>query len=546
MKPSSKEQKQLGAFYTPLPLAQTISDWALRTPKDTMVDPSFGGSVFFSAAQNRLCELGADLKKVSFQLYGVDVDPKAHAQIHSSDINLIKSQLICKNFLSITPGREIPLVDVNIGNPPYVRYQNWDNEGDIAARVGEAAGVKLTKLASLWAPFILHGTRFLKQGGRMGQVLPAEILFAQYARPIIQFLLSKFSQITLVLFDERVFPGALEEVVLLFADGYGEGPAVGVGIVECQTIEDLTSESINGKGQGSLTPELPLLSLLDVKAQKAYLNLEANSKVVRLGDIASVDIGIVTGANSFFVRNSEDIADYGMSDSLFLDIVSKAKDIPGACITSRDIRTLDKKGRPTKLFSATDNTSKKEMATAKNFIADGEELSLDKRYKCRIRSPWWAVPLPKAGIPDAFLTYMNNVFPRFVCNQAKVLSTNTIHGVVLNEDIDVKALSVGFYNSLTLLSAELVGRSYGGGMLKLEPSEAERLLIPPLPKSLVAKIPQVDQLVRTGKIDELANLIDPLVLSPLGLEDDDIKVIRKAREKLCARRCGRSKKVVDT
>jgi hypothetical protein len=60
------------------------------------------------------------------------------------------------------------------------------------------------------------------------------------------------------------------------------------------------------------------------------------------------------------------------------------------------------------------------------------------------------------------------------------MHTNTLHGVTVAEGVSAKALAVGFYNSLTMLSAELLARSYGGGVLKLEPTEAEALLIPPL------------------------------------------------------------------
>jgi hypothetical protein len=39
-------------------------------------------------------------------------------------------------------------------------------------------------------------------------------------------------------------------------------------------------------------------------------------------------------------------------------------------------------------------------------------------------------------------------------------------------------LPLGSLTSLTLVGAETVGRAYGGGMLKLEPREADRLPVP--------------------------------------------------------------------
>lgn len=538
---TAEEQKKLGAFYTPEPMARKLAGWALRSPSDTMVDPSFGGLVFLAAAKRRLVELGASERDAVRQIYGVDLDPKAHEQVREAELGITEDDLIVSDFFAVKPGGRLPQVTANIGNPPYVRYQNWDDPQGLAAEACEALGVKLTKLASLWAPFIVHGCRFLAPGGRMAQVLPAEILFAQYAAPIVGLLTKSFAKVTLVAFEERVFPGALEEIVLLFADGYGRGPAEGIGVVECKDLESLDLRLVDGVGSGYLISETPLLRLLTEEQQTLYQRVAADPRVKTLGALAAVDIGVVTGANEFFVLTAKKADEYGLDASLLRGIVGKAADVPGARLRRADLEKLEKKGRPTQLFLADGTTAPEMIATAAAFLAEGETRDYRRRYKCRIRTPWWAVPLPKRGTPDAFLTYMNDVFPRFVFNEAKVLSTNTIHNVSLKNGTNPRALSAGFYNSLTLLSAELVGRSYGGGTLKLEPTEAERLLVPPIPKELTKQLPEVDRLVRDGDLDGLVKLVDPLVLKPLGLRDKEIRALRAAREKLFGRRRARSK-----
>jgi hypothetical protein len=67
-------------------------------------------------------------------------------------------------------------------------------------------------------------------------------------------------------------------------------------------------------------------------------------------------------------------------------------------------------------------------------------------------------------------------FPHFVVNGAQAISTDTIHRVKQNTDNDFN--QVLFYTYLTAATAEIEGRSYGGGVLELEPTEAEKLLIP--------------------------------------------------------------------
>jgi type I restriction-modification system DNA methylase subunit len=88
--------------------------------------------------------------------------------------------------------------DAVIGNPPYVRYQDF--AGEARARSREAAlraGVPLTRLASSWAAFTVHGALFLKPGGRLGLVLPAELLSVNYAAEVRRFLMQRFARIRL-------------------------------------------------------------------------------------------------------------------------------------------------------------------------------------------------------------------------------------------------------------------------------------------------------------------------------------------------------------
>jgi adenine-specific DNA methylase len=536
---SRSTRKQLGAFYTPTGIAAKLVDWAIRTPDARVIDPSFGGFVFLELARERLLALGAERQQLQGTIYGVDTDQHA-LRLARKQHDLADVTLIHADFFSLEP-TETQLFTANIGNPPYIRYQSWDAEASRAHAITAAMGVKLTRLSSIWAPFILHGCRFLTPGGRLAQVLPAELLHAQYARPVIDYLTRSFRQVTVAIFDERVFPDALEEVVLLFADGYGDGPAPGMGVVSARDDDDVYLAMIDGKGRGYFSPDNALLRLLPRHAQRLYERLERDARVRRLGEIATVDIGAVTGANDFFIRTRDEIHQRGFAPELFKTIVSKASDVAGARLSKRDVEALAARARTTELLSPNGH-SREELASIAELIAEGERLGLPKRYKCRIRSPWWSVPLPKRGVPDGLLTYMSDAIPRLVRNEAGALSTNTIHNVTVGRGVSAAALAVAFYNSLTLLSAELVGRSYGGGILKLEPTEAERLLIPPFDRALSRRLRQIDRLLRGGDVEAVVDIVDPLVLTPLGLSEGEIAALRTARRRLFTRRRTRSKK----
>jgi hypothetical protein len=65
-----------------------------------------------------------------------------------------------------------------------------------------------------------------------------------------------------------------------------------------------------------------------------------------------------------------------------------------------------------------------------------------------------------------------------VLNGTAATSTDTVHRVAFRDEQAGREAVSAFHNSATFLFAEIEGRSYGGGVLELEPSEAERLLLP--------------------------------------------------------------------
>ena len=174
---------------------------------------------------------------------------------------------------------------------------------------------------------------------------------------------------------------------------------------------------------------------------------------------------------------------------------------------------------------------------------------MHRAYKCRKRSPWWRVPLVPPA--DLLLTYMNADTPRLTTNRARAHHLNSVHGVYLRPGrraLGADLLPLASLNTMTLLGAETVGRSYGGGMLKLEPKEADLLPVPApdllatYRDALTALRPQVAVSLRNGRLTEVARLVDNvLLIGALGMSRSQVASLEKAHRELTARRMARGR-----
>jgi adenine-specific DNA methylase len=133
--------------------------------------------------------------------------------------------------------------------------------------------------------------------------------------------------------------------------------------------------------------------------------------------------------------------------------------------------------------------------------------------------------------------------PRLVANNAGATSTDTVHRVRVVKGVSMAALAAVSFNSITFAMAEIVGRSYGGGILELEPSEAEELVVPDPALATSELIQKADELAKDKRIEDALDLVDRTILvDALGFSEREIANARAAWHTLSARRAGRGKK----
>ena len=535
---SSPNVKSRGAYYTDRAVADFLVRWAVRAPSDTVLDPSFGGGVFLRAAAERIEALGGHPAR---QVFGVELDDAEHGRV-GDDLRErwpFNGSLVRSDFFDVEPDAFGP-VDAVVGNPPFIRFQRFKGAArQRAMSRALAQGVRLPKMASSWAAFTVHAAALVGRGGRLAFVLPAEIGYTDYALPVLHFLQRSFGALTLVTFRRKLFPDLSESTVLLLADDAG-GRADTVRLVDMDDADALDGldldrhESVSVDALGLARRDVRLSEcLLPPDSREAYASIQENTWT--LGDLARVGIGYVTGANAFFHVREAEAQEHGLPTDVLRPTVLRGRALNGIAYRRSDWEHARDAGEPAYLLDL--NHPAPLVPGVEAYLAGGVADGVPDAYKCRVRTPWYAVP--HIHTPDAFLTYMSGWGPQVVSNEARVTAPNSLHLVRLHPDAPVSAqtLAALWQTSLSRLSAEVEGRALGGGMLKLEPREAGRVRVPRCPRVPPDLPGRLDHLIRDGRQDEAQTLADDVILrGGVGMSAETVRALRSGADALRQRR----------
>ena len=527
-------RKARGAFFTPEGITRHLAAWAIRTAEDRVLEPSTGEAAFLISAVERLIELGNPAPAVN----GVEIHPPsaraAHALVSAAGGT---ADITVSDFFMVEASAKF---DAIIGNPPFIRYQDWTGaQRDRARFAALQQGVALTGLSSSWAAFVAHSAGFLKPGGRLGLVLPAELLSVNYAAPVRRFLLENFASVELVVFDEQVFPDAEADTVLVKADGWKHAPSSSAVLRQTRNASTLATLEKGTTWAPIDTTDRWRPQALSPVTTAAMARLSDTTAFVSLDTYGDTSLGAVTGGNRYFTLSPARVRELGIPRRDLLRVSPPGSShLRGLALTKGAMTRLEQDEQPTWLLYP----SAKPAASTLRYIEEGHRTGADQAYKCRVRKPWWRVPVLKA--PDLFLTYMNADTARLTTNTVGARHLNSVHGVYLTDEhreLARDVLPIASLNSMTLLSAELVGRSYGGGILKIEPREADRWWMPAPAllarhrDALAAVKPRVQRLLQARNLLAAVNLVDMLLFQNV-LSDDELAAIAEDRRAFTSRR----------
>lgn len=536
-KENESATKLRGGYYTDPAIANYLLRWVLQSQPKNLLEPSCGDGVFFRCLHN------FDISSIE-EVFGFEIEPreveKSKKAINS--ISGIKSKIQNFDFLEWVVEKPIisPQFDAIVGNPPFIRYQYLeDDQQKLAEAIFRRFSLRFTKHTNAWVPFVVSSIALLNPGGRLAMVLPSELLHVLHAESLRTFLTAQCSKILIIDPQELWFEKTLQGAILLLAERKRKTPenSHGVGILPTRSRSILeedpdfhfsSAEFVNG----DLLSGKWMKALLTHSERELLKKASSHQNVLPFDDIAKVAVGIVTGANKFFLVPDEVVDDNDLSAWAF-PMFGRSEHVPGVVYDKKVHEGNKENGNPTNFLWFRDERFGTLPLKVRQYIKLGETQNIHQRYKCRIREPWYGVP--SVYSTEVSMLKRSHNFPRLIFNKLGAYTTDTAYRIK-SVRVSSQSLVFSFINSLTVLSAELEGRHYGGGVLELVPSEIRKLLIPIVDADEKDVYKLDEEIRRESNPEKILRKQDARVLEKVGLSTAESGQLRKAWTRLRLRR----------
>ncbi len=580
----SDKQRTYGQYETPADVADLLLAFCLRQPADRLLDPSCGTGIFLARAA-LLQHWLAPGQSLPETLWGVELDPQAARQARE---RLPQAQIVEGNFFELEPWPDRPF-DAIVGNPPYTRAEwigrlpetvelvrqlsffNGLGEGQLDQAVSHPARHPvLDRRAGLHAYFFLHGTDFLREGGRFGFVVPNSWLDVAYGERLKQFLLDHYRILAIIESNvERWFDEAKVNTCLVILEKCSDADARTANRVRLVRLrkplaelihypqddaqrmshmERLITRMLPGKETQSDELAIRLVSQGDLsagekwgvalRAPAVYRRQFVNANLVPLGSWATVRRGYTTGANAFFYLDAKKIASCEIEPRFRRPLLKSLRHV-----NRRTISPANCEHQVLLIPPLSDLRGTK----AAEYIDWGQSQGWHQRSTCANRQPWYS--LPEQGHAELLLPkgIWERHFAPVVENE--ILVDQQLYRVHLADGIPTLAAAALLNSAWFALQMELLGRvNFGEGVLWLATYELEGLRLPDpryLPEAKVDRLIEAYQSVLGRPVTTVAHdVTEPawhayngIVFEILGLSPSEAgTVIEGLLERVATRR----------
>ena len=462
---SRAERYQLGQFFTPQPIADLMAEAIREVSPATVLDPGVGGGVLLRSVGD------------GPELFGMDIDPAAIALASESlpgDHELATGDFLDADAWPLS----INSFDAVIANPPYVRHHNLSAEHKLLARhYSSRFGTKVSSLSGSYVYFFMEAVSRLNQGGRLAFVTPTEFLDVRYGRALKEVLLAQcdIDEVLVLEMDELAFEGVLTTSAVTIATKRAT-PSRRLRLVEATLNGAVERGRAVDIDAAEANPVVPWTPLLPSRAERIGPLLRGRS--AKLGDYCRVRRGIATGDNSFFALSQAKIDEWGIEDRYLVPLVVGSKDLPlDGPLDAKFHAERIAAGAAAFLFFCHEPLEALRGTNARRYIEHGADLRLYERFNCRARRPWYGVePVQPA---DFFTTYMARDRARIVRNLVGARCMTSLLNVWAKPGLDPDVLRPMLEDPANAVLLREFGRTYGGGLGKIEPGDLVALPVRP-------------------------------------------------------------------
>jgi len=567
------ERHNLGQYFTNPDVVDIILKFCLRYEDDKVLDPACGAGTFLVRAyqHKKLMNQRLEHEDILNTLWGNDI---AKFPAHLSTINLaIRDLSVDKNYPNIlqedffnllsTEGgfelspksrkaiakrldlkeKEVPYprrFDCVVGNPPYTRQEEMAEiapeikeykQGIIDKALKDNTGrtiAEISRRAGIHAYFFVHGTKFLKDGGRFGFIVSNSWLDVDYGKGLQEFFLNNYKIIAVIESKvERWFEEAdvntcivilekckdkkerdenLVRFVYLFKPlSYFIPPVQEMWQEQVERLKEIDKliKTIMAHSEFYQNEELRIFPKSQeelweegfdketgrylgakwgkyLRAPEIFFKIleKCKGKLVPLKEIAEVRRGFTTGANEFFYLTEEEIKRRGIEKEFWMHRDEKGNWVPNYVIKSpRECKSIVVKPKDLKYRVLMIHKDKKNLRRTNvlKYIKEGESKGYHLRPTCASRERWYDLGERK---PYGFLHPMiHNDRQLIGLNRSNVYVDHNLFEIQPKRRDSLMPISLFFASSIAPLIKELGGRvNLGEGALKTEGIDIERLL----------------------------------------------------------------------
>lgn len=458
---SGRSRRRLGTFFTPPSVVEFMLDRAeshIAAPP-VVIDPGAGVGAFSLAAKRRW---------PNARVLAVDVNVVTLGLLACRQNTGI--ELVLDDFLKWAPGVRVPDDGPRlwIGNPPYTRHQELTAELKDEA-IEAAGGLVVSRRAGLSAYFLAATLAARQPGDVICYLLPGPWVDTDYGEPLRRAVLTSPAGIVEMygfVTDVDIFPGTRVAAMMLVV-----GPNAGDSR---KLLTAATRLAANGVDPGRTAHRGRPMNGDRLGTLLWPRQVKSNAGRVPLRTLARVRRGVATGANRFFFLTDEERN--LLPDRATLAAVLRLRRIAGDVLTAALHEHLGSQGERRWLL-ALGNEDLLDDDGVLEWLSGAMEAGVHERYLAEHRDPWYAVE--SISPPDILVGPMSKSRMRAVRNEAAAIPSNAIYGLYLDEEQQIAAALTAWLNSADgQLALRAQARTYGAGLVKLEPSDLGAVLVP--------------------------------------------------------------------